>query len=117
MLAPETSSDNIIQYQPAEMRIPFSGQEIETAAKKLKNRKSPGPDEINLEMIKYAPVSIFTEIAGIYNSDKRRRYSFRIKIRITQTATKAMEGERTTSKPAANNTVVRYKKNIDNVLN
>ena len=50
------------------MRIPFSGQEIKTAAKKLKNGKSPGLDEINLEMIKYAPMSIFTEIAGIYNT-------------------------------------------------
>ena len=68
MLAPENSTDNIIQYEPTEMRTPFNGEEIEKAAKRLKNGKSPGSDEVNLEMIKYAPRSIFKEMAEIYNT-------------------------------------------------
>ena len=116
MLAPETSSDNIIQYQPAEMQIPFSGQEIETAAKKLNNGKSLGPDEINLEMIKYAPMSIFTEIAGIYNTVAKEGDTVsELKLGLLRPLQKP--GKATTGKPAANNTVIRYKKNIDNMLN
>ena len=47
------------------MRNPFAGEEIGKAAKKLKNGKSTGPDEVQLEMTKYAPQA--EEIAKIYN--------------------------------------------------
>ena len=67
MLAPESSRENIVQYEPKEMKVPFTGEEIGDAAKKLKNGKSAGPDEIQLELIKYAPPLVFDQIAKIYN--------------------------------------------------
>ena len=67
MLAPDTSQHNIIQYMSKEMRNPFSGEEIGKAAKKLKNGKSAGPDEVPLEMIKYALQAAYEEIVKIYN--------------------------------------------------
>ena len=58
MLAPDNKKENIIECQPHTMRNPFTAVEIEKAAKKLKNGKSPGPDSIELELIKYAPVEL-----------------------------------------------------------
>ena len=49
------------------MTTPFTGSEIETAILKLKNNKSPGHDEIIVELIKYAPKIIHETIATIYN--------------------------------------------------
>ena len=49
------------------MTTPFTGSEIETAILKLKNNKSPGNDEIIVELIKYAPKIIHETIATIYN--------------------------------------------------
>lgn len=37
------------------MRIPFTQSEIEKAVRSLKNNKSPGNDEIVIELIKYSP--------------------------------------------------------------
>ncbi|XP_071965609.1 uncharacterized protein [Antedon mediterranea] len=49
------------------MKNPFKIEEIKLAAKKLKNGKSPGPDEVHSELIKYAPDNIFSSIATMFN--------------------------------------------------
>ena len=49
------------------MDIPFSASEIETAAKCLKNNKSPGIDNMNTELLKYGPEEVYQEIADIFN--------------------------------------------------
>ena len=68
MLAPESKSDNIITLQPKPMDTPFNGSEIQKSAEKLKNRRSAGPDNIELELIKYAPIEVHNEIANIFNT-------------------------------------------------
>ena len=47
--------------------LPFTADEIAKAAKKLKNGKSPCPDNVELELIKYAPIELHKEIATIFN--------------------------------------------------
>ena len=42
-------------------------EEIETAAKRLKNNKSPGVDNINAELLKYGPNELHGEMANIFN--------------------------------------------------
>ena len=49
------------------MNDPFTAEEIETAAKRLKNNKSPGVDNINAELLKYGPNELHGEIANIFN--------------------------------------------------
>ena len=49
------------------MRHPFSTEEIRKIARKLKNGKSPGIDEIPTEYLKYAPEELYTEIARLLN--------------------------------------------------
>ena len=49
------------------MNIPFTLEEVKTATRKLKNNKSPGNDEISIELLKYAPNIIYDEISQIYN--------------------------------------------------
>lgn len=64
------SKDNVSEIdniEPAEMAIPFSASEIETAAKCLKNNKSPGIDNMNAELLKYGPEEVYQEIADIFN--------------------------------------------------
>ena len=70
MLAPGTAENNL-SYYPKEMQNPFTDEEIQKAAKKLKNGKITGPDEVELELIKYAPLSIHNEIADIFNNVTR----------------------------------------------
>ena len=67
MLAPEEKKENITQLHAHKMRIPFTGSEIEKAAKCLKNGKSAGPDNVELELIKYAPIELHEKIAEIFN--------------------------------------------------
>ena len=67
MLAPELSKENYITYRPQTLRNLFTGEEIQKAARKLKNGKSAGPDDIELELIKYAPIEVHQETANIYN--------------------------------------------------
>ena len=54
-------------YPPCENKPPFNEREIYLAAKKLKNGKSPGIDDIPAEMIKNAPMIIHQKIAEILN--------------------------------------------------
>ena len=67
VLAPTNMEDEIITYQPIEMQIPFTMEEIKKAAKRLKNGKSVGIDNINAELIKYAPDCTHQEMAKMYN--------------------------------------------------
>ena len=67
MLAPESSKENYITYEPQAMREAFTVEEIQKAARKLKNGKSAGSDDIEFELIKYAPLEVFNQIANIDN--------------------------------------------------
>src|SRR5579872_100104 len=49
------------------MTVPFTANEIKTAVKKLKNNKSPGPDNIVSEMLKNSPEIAYNNIAQIFN--------------------------------------------------
>ena len=68
MLGPETDKENFKYYKPKEMKQPFTGKEINKASKSLKNGKSAGTDNIEIEFVKYAPISIHKEIAKIFNT-------------------------------------------------
>ena len=52
----------------ARMTIPFTANEIRKAIAKMKPNKSPGCDEIPVELIKYTSDRIHEQIAKIYNS-------------------------------------------------
>ena len=67
MLAPEERKNDILEIPPHKMINPFTAEEIASVAKKLKNGKSPGPDNVELELIKYAPIELHNEIANIFN--------------------------------------------------
>ena len=67
MLAPEGKESNILEFPPHKMVTPFTADEITKAAKKLKNGKSPGPDNVEIELIKCAPTELHKEIATIFN--------------------------------------------------
>ena len=50
------------------MTIPFTANEIRKAIAKMKLNKSPGCDEIPVELVKYAPDRIHEQIAKIYSN-------------------------------------------------
>ena len=45
----------------------ITANEVKTAVCKMTNNKTPGKDNINVELIKYAPEEIYKEIANILN--------------------------------------------------
>ena len=49
------------------MNQTFTAKEIKYTVKNLKNNKSPGKDDINIELIKHAPDTIHQSIVNIYN--------------------------------------------------
>lgn len=53
---------------PEAMSEPFTPAEVEKAAKKLRNNKSAGIDELKPEQLKYGPKVIFQRITNIYNT-------------------------------------------------
>ena len=59
--------DKMEDVEPSKMNDPFTAEEIETAAKRLKNNKSPGVDTINAELLKYGPNELHSEIGTIFN--------------------------------------------------
>ena len=56
---------------PREMTIPFTTDEIKTAVRKMKNNKSPGIDNVNVELIKFSPDIVYQQMADIYNEISR----------------------------------------------
>ena len=52
---------------PVPMSQPFTKEEVNEAVRSMKNGKSPGIDEVNVELIKYATQEIYSKIADIYN--------------------------------------------------
>ena len=72
MFAPEDNKQNIKIYPPIEMNKPFTGEEIQKAARNLKNGKSAGADNLQAEYIKYADIIIHEHIADIYNEVARK---------------------------------------------
>ena len=54
--------------QPVPMREPFSAEEVMKSTSKLKTNKSPGCDDIPIELIKNSPREIFQHIDDIYNN-------------------------------------------------
>ena len=49
------------------MEPEYNAEEIETAAKKLKNNKAAGRDEVNAELIKYGCRELYKHIASLLN--------------------------------------------------
>ena len=66
-LAPANMTDEFLSTSPCAMTTKFTAQEIKTIAKKLGNDKAAGPDGLQAEFIKYAPDTIYQEIATIFN--------------------------------------------------
>ena len=52
---------------PRRMQSPFTAIEFTKAVRRMKNNKSPGKDQVNVELIKYAPIQVHQLICNIYN--------------------------------------------------
>ena len=50
-----------------ELNKKITAKEVKTAVKKMANNKVPGKDNINVELLKYAPEEMYEEIANITN--------------------------------------------------
>ena len=61
-----TETDEVY-IESKKMEPPFTAEEIQTAARKLKNNKSTGPDEVKAEFIKHAPYELHQQIASLLN--------------------------------------------------
>ena len=59
--------EDFSHIEPTKMKVPFTETEIKTAVKKLKNNKSPGPDNIVSEMLKNSPDIAYNKIAELFN--------------------------------------------------
>ena len=66
-----TNAEPLPEIPPAEMRQPFTTEEIGRAVKTLQNEKSPGVDNLRSELLKYGPEILHTEIAEILNEIAR----------------------------------------------
>ena len=54
--------------EPAALNNPITPEEIRACVKKMSNNKSPGDDEMTIEMVKYGPSELINEIANTLNS-------------------------------------------------
>ena len=66
-----TVADEPTIIKPAEMRTPFTPEEIEKASKSMKNQKSVGEDGLHAEYVKYGPPEIPNGIATLLNTIAR----------------------------------------------
>ncbi len=69
MLAPETGEAKHSDYPPCQMEIPFTGEEIRKVVNRMKNEKSAGLDDLEVELIRYALTEFHEEIANIKNRE------------------------------------------------
>ena len=53
---------------PNELMNPITPDEVSECVRKMSNNKSPGDDEITVELIKYGPLELITEIAKTLNN-------------------------------------------------
>ena len=60
-------AEAIPDLRPTVMFNPFTSDEIKKAVSKMKMNKSPGCDEIPVELIMYAPDCVYESIAEIFN--------------------------------------------------
>ena len=60
-------AEPISDLRPTVMSNPFTSDEIKKAVSKMKMNKSPGCDEIPVELIMYAPDCVYESIAEIFN--------------------------------------------------
>ena len=60
------NSETYPKITPVPMSQPFTKEEVKEAVRSMKNGKSPGIDEVNVELIKYATQEIYSKIADIY---------------------------------------------------
>ena len=65
----EDGDRNIKKFktEAKELNKKITAKEVKTAVKKMANNKVPGKDNINVELIKYAPEETYKEIANIIN--------------------------------------------------
>ena len=63
-----TNTTPMQKVLPTPMSTLFTSSEIRKAVWTLKNNKSPGMDQINVELIKYSPKVVYEKIADIYNN-------------------------------------------------
>ena len=61
------NAEQMPEIPPTAMTTPFTSNEIKKAVSRMKSNKSPGCDEIQVELIKNAPDIILETIAHIYN--------------------------------------------------
>ena len=59
------TADEPTIIKPAEMKTPFTTEEIEKPSKTMKNQKSVGEDGLNAEYVKYGPPEIHLNGNGI----------------------------------------------------
>ena len=50
------------------MKPEYNAEQIETAAKKLKNNKAAGRDEVSAELVKYGCRELYEQIASLLNA-------------------------------------------------
>ena len=60
-------AEKIPIINPCPMRTPFTAEETQKAANKMKDGTSPGVEGTTKEMIKYGPPKVFEEISNILN--------------------------------------------------
>ena len=56
------------------MNSPFNSNESEKALKTLKDKKSPGPNEITNEMLKHLGTKAKSKLIGIFNNNWKTGY-------------------------------------------
>ena len=62
-----SSEDRPSNVTPVTIEPPYTAEEIEKAAGKLKNNKATGRDEVNAELIKYGCDELYEQIAQLLN--------------------------------------------------
>ena len=66
------SEDKPVNVPPVKMEPEYNAEEIETAAKKLKNNKAAGRNEVNAELIKHGCRELYKQIASLLNVTSER---------------------------------------------
>ena len=66
------SEDKPVNVPPVKLEPEYNAEEIETAAKKLKNNKAAGRNEVNAELIKHGCRELYKQIASLLNVTSER---------------------------------------------